>query len=219
MNKAFIFDMDGVVIDSENTWRLLEKEWYDTFLGKDVAEKMGDLIGLTVNAIYDKAVSFGFSMDKETYMKMYDKQAAFIYSKANVTKRIDDLAKILVKHGFKLGLVSSSRQAWINHVLPRIGFADKLKYIISINDRKDLEPKPSPDSYLETIKALGATPQTTIILEDSNMGIQAAKAAGAYVIGFRGNLVEGYKQRGADACADSMDEVIKIVESLPVFAL
>lgn len=214
MNRAFIFDMDGVIVDSENAWKKYAKKFFVQLVGAEIAEKVGDLIGMTVNGAYEKAVSNGLSMGKEEFVQAFDKKAAYVYSKATITKGIGALVEKLIELGFKLGLVSSSRQNWIDHVLPRLSFREKLEYVVSINDRSDLKRKPSPDAYLEAIKKLGASPQTTIILEDSNSGIQAAKATGAYVIGFRENLVPGYQQHGADAYAENVNDVIKIVESL-----
>jgi len=54
--------------------------------------------------------------------------------------------------------------------------------------------------------------QKTIILEDSNPGIASAKAAGAFTIGLRQNLIDGYQQVGADAYANTIDEVIALVD-------
>ena len=50
-----------------------------------------------------------------------------------------------------------------------------------------------------------------VVLENSNIGIESARASGAYIIGYRGDLVEGYEQTGADAYADTMNDVIKLV--------
>lgn len=169
---------------------------------------------MTVNEIYDIAAKEGFSMNKQKYFELYDKQAAYIYSKATITPDIDKLAERLVALGFTLGLVTSSRTTWVKNVLPRLTFKNHIQYIVSINDRADLRPKPNPDGYLETIEKLGASPQTTVILEDSNSGIKAAKAAGVYTIGFKKNLVPGYLQQGADIYANNMKDVIKIVEKL-----
>ena len=150
-------------------------------------------------------------MNKNDFVKKYDEKAAYIYSKASLTKNINKLGEKLISLGFKLGLVSSSRQNWINHVLPQLSFNKSLARIISVNDRPDLKSK--SDAYLEAIRKLGAIPKTTIILEDSNSGIAAAKETGAFVIGFQENLVPGYKQKGADVYAKNVDEVIRIVQS------
>ncbi|HSW88764.1 MAG TPA: HAD family hydrolase, partial [Candidatus Saccharimonadales bacterium] len=83
----------------------------------------------------------------------------------------------------------------------------------SLDKRSDLPHKPAPDGYLEAIRMLGSTPQSTIILEDSNAGIASAKAAGAFVIGLRENLVEGQSQNGADIYADNINEVISIIKN------
>ncbi len=211
-NRAFIFDMDGVLIDSERTWVKFDTGFLIEVFGKDIAEKMGSTIGMSVNSVHEKAVSLGSNVDKSKLVDIYDKKAHFVYSESEITEDIDDLIKELDTLGFKLALVSSSRQNWIDKVLPRLSFKDKLDCIISVNDRSDLKPKPSPEAYLEAIRKLGASSETTIILEDSNTGIKAAKAAGAYVIGFRKNLVDGYKQEGADIYADHVSDIIKIVK-------
>jgi len=169
--------------------------------------------GATVNGEYEKAVSMGFSVDYEEYLRRYDMEADRVFSRAEITEGVDQLAKALIKLNFKLGLVSSSPRKWIDHVLSRLSFSDNLEQIISLNDRTDLKPKPEPDGYLEALKNLEADFKASIILEDSNSGIQAAKASGAYVIGFRVNLVDGYVQRGADTYADTMDDVIQLVEA------
>ena len=204
--------MDGVLIDTERTWVAQGNNDLVNLFGKEIAEKIGDTIGMTVNAVYEKAVNLGASIDYEEYLKIYDREAASVYAKSKITEGVGELAEKLIALNFKLGLVSSSRRIWINYMLPRLPFRDKLEQIISINDRPDLKPKPNPDGYLEAIQKLGAVPKTSIILEDSNSGIQAAKAAGAYVIAFQGNLVEGYEQKGADAYAGTMDDVIRLVE-------
>lgn len=213
-NRAFIFDMDGVIINSEQAWLLYGNTFLSELLGEKIASKVGDTIGMTVNEVYDIAVKEGFSMDKQKYFGLYDKQAAYIYSRATITPDIDKLAERLVVLGFQLGLVTSSRTTWIKNVLPRLTFKDHIQYIVSINDRSDLKPKPNPDGYLETIGKLGASPPTTVILEDSNSGIKAAKATGAYTIGFKQNLVPGYVQQGANIYANNIKDVIEIVEKL-----
>ena len=209
--KAFLFDMDGVLINTERLWEKYGDKALLQLFGKEILEKIGCMIGMSINAVYEKAVSYGATIDYQEYLRLYNEKAAFIYSKASVTEGVERLAKELISLDFKLGLVSSSPKEWIDYLLPKLSFRDKLEVIIALNDRPDLKSKPEPDGYLEALTILKADPELSIILEDSNLGIQAAKASGAYVIGFKGNLLQGYVQQGADICAETMDEVIELV--------
>ena len=203
--------MDGVLIDTEREWSVGEGGDIVNVFGKEIAKKLGDTVGATIRSEYERAVKFGYTVNYEEYKKRYNKEAEAIFIQAKITEGIEGLVKELLARNFKLGLVSSSPRKWINFLLPRLSFSDKLEQIISLNDRTDLKPKPEPDGYLEALKSLQADPGKSFILEDSNLGIQAAKASGAYVIGFRGNLVKGYVQKGADIYADFMADVTKLI--------
>ena len=214
MNKAFIFDMDGVIVDSERTWNGYEEGFLRKVFGKEIYEKYAghDVIGLSILGIYDIAVSFGFTMPKEEFYREYDKQAKVVYQQAPIAKGLNELLEYLQVNDYTIGLVSASPISWINQVLDRAKITYAFDYILSLHEREDLEHKPEPHGFLEAMKELHASPQTTIILEDSNMGIQAAKASGAFTIGFKQHLLEDYQQTGADVYADSMKDVMLIVE-------
>ncbi len=214
MQKAFIFDMDGVLVNSEQTWHNQGKDFLQNLYSKQVIQKMGSTIGMTLDVEYETACKYGFRMGKEEYYKMYDNQAKIIYSKSKITPGLHKFILFLERNEFVLGIVSASRQAWIDLVLSRIPLRKKFSYILSINKRKDLRPKPHPDSYLEAIKVLNAIPETTIVLEDSNSGIQAARATGALTIGFREHLTPNYQQKGAHFYANTLKEVADVVENI-----
>lgn len=217
MNKAFIFDMDGVIVNCEPQWEEFKKQYYPKKLGDETYEKMGPTIGMTLDGIYEKAVSLGANIEKESFLEGFFKEAPLIYKNALIVDGIERLTQVLIEQGFSLGLVSASPQAWIDIVLAKLPFKKNIKIILSLNERQYLRPKPYPDGYIEAIKLLESTPEKTIILEDSNRGIQAAKASGAYVIGFKENLVTGYQQNqqtGADVYAENIGDVIEIASSL-----
>lgn len=211
-NKAFVFDMDGVLIGSENAWIPYQDQFSTTLFGKDIYKKIGSTIGISIDEIYKKAQQYGFSLNMDEYYRIYDEQAKIIYANALPTPNIDSLISNLKTKGFKLGLVSSSRRNWINLVLARLNIGNDFDFILSLNDRKDLKSKPQPDGYIEAINCLQATSKTTIILEDSNAGIQSAKSSGAYTIGFKAHLLPNYAQTGADIYAANVVDVISIVD-------
>lgn len=212
VNKAFIFDVDGVLIDCEPAWRKFEEDYFSAQFGKEIYKKIGLTVGLSMQQVYKKAILSGAQIEEKQFEEGFFKTAPHIYATSPIPKGIDALGKMLLQHGFLLAVVSQSPKEWIDILVNRLTFKENIKRAISLNGRHDLRQKPSPDGYIETMKILDSTPKTTIILEDSNSGIAAAKAARAYVIGFQGNLIPGYKQTGADEYANTMDNVIKIVE-------
>jgi sugar-phosphatase len=209
--KAFLFDMDGVIINSEQEWENVSEESTEKIYGKTIKEKIGDLTGVSIDKEYELATQYGFTMDKKTFAEIYDRQAVVVYKTAQVTDGLENLLKFLKENDFVIGIVSSSRKVWIEAVLAKISYRHMFDYILSLNEA-ELPSKPNPEGFLRAMKDLGVTPQNTIILEDSNSGITAAKKAGAYTIAFTPLLVKGYKQIPADASASSIHEVIEIVK-------
>ena len=211
MTKAFLFDMDGVIVDSEHHWLPHDMRILEELFDERTRLAIGNSMGIGVRGLYEKARALGSTIEFDTLARAYKEAAFDVYAKSPITPGIEHLAEKLLEFGFRLGIVTSSGQTEIDAVVPRLSFSDKLDVVISIFERRDLRPKPSPDGYIAALRHLEAEPKTSIVLEDSNYGIQAGKDAGAFVIGFRGNLTPGYEQHGADLYADTMQEVASIV--------
>lgn len=212
MNKAFIFDFDGVIINSEPLWEIEKTKLYQNFFGKEIFLRLGPTVGMNMDAIYDRAVQCGAKTDKESLINEFFNLAQKIYEIAPITPDIDTIGKTLTGLGYKIAIVSASPMEWIKISLNRTILKNYVTYILSLYDRKDLPHKPAPDGYLEAIKILGASPQTTVILEDSNIGIESARASGAFTIGFRQNLVKGQTLRNADEYADNLEDVLNLIK-------
>ena len=212
MNKAFLFDMDGVIVNSEYTWHHHGKDFAKSLYGEDIVEKMGDTTGTSLDYEYAFATRHGFSMDLEEFYKRYDEQAAKMYAKTTITKGLEELVYFLKEMEFRVGIVSSSRRPWIDMVLSKIGNKNLFNYILSLNE-KGLPSKPDPQGFLKAMEDLSAAPHTTVILEDSNNGILAARESGAFTIAFTPLLVKGYKQIQADRAANSYEDVKRILTS------
>ncbi len=212
MKRAFLFDLDGVIVDSEKKWQTYGADFARKLYGDKIVDAMGDTTGTSLDHEYAIAKAHGFSMDLNEYYHQYDVQAEKMYEKAVITDGLKDLISSLKNLGFIVGIVSSSRRSWIQMVLDKIEDKTLFDYTISLNE-EGLLSKPSPEGYLHAMKDLGVVPETTIILEDSNNGIKSANATGAFVIGFTPLLREGYLQtEKADAVANSFKEVEEIVK-------
>lgn len=212
MNKAFIFDLDGVLINNEPQWENVKEEVFTKLFGKDIYLKLGSTVGLSMPAMHQKAVSFGRTTSLKTLIDEFYKYADKIYSSTPITDGVEKLAEILIQNNYAIGVLSASPKAWMNLVINRLSFKDNIGVIISLQDRTDLAHKPEPDGYLEVMRQLNTAPSKTLILEDSNAGIQSGKKAGVYVIGLKQNLVDGYIQNDADIYVDKVEDVIKIVQ-------
>lgn len=214
MNKAFIFDMDGVLVDSETVWEVYDKKLFTSLLGADGFLKIKDmLLGSTADVIYQQAQKLGVTMTKKQFIQTYDEYAMQVYKNSNLTNNFDDLIEKLLALNFKIGLLTASRSLWIDQVLPRLKNSKAFVSVVSLTERSDLRPKPYPDGYTEMIQKLGSVPEKTIILEDSNRGIAAAKASGALTICLKENLVINYKPVGADVYMNNLKEVMTFVEN------
>lgn len=213
MYKAFIFDMDGVIINSEYLWEKKEKVFLVKLMGKKIYQKIKEeILGSTTDVIYDLACQNGLKIDKDEFLKQYDDQAVLVYAQSKLTKDIDELLDYLVSLNFKIGLVTASRKLWIEQALSKLKNKDAFKYILSLAGKKDLKPKPYPDGYLEALKQLNSSPKETIILEDSSKGIAAAKKSGAFTICLPENLPYGFQPKGADMYVKNLQELIKFLK-------
>lgn len=212
--RAFIFDMDGVLVDSEKAWKPCDSAILKKFFDERTREHIGDTTGLGVKGVYERALEAGSNISFKELAKAYDEAAREVYRVAPLTTGTEKLAEYLLQQNFSLGLVTSSPQNWIDQVVPRIPWKNWLAAIISIGDRPDLRPKPAPDGFIEALRTMNSDARQSFILEDSNYGLRAGKAAGCFTIGFSANLPEGYVQEGADAYADSMQGVIDVLQKL-----
>ncbi len=204
--------MDGVLIDSESGSVRDDYDFSVAIFGKEIADKLGDPMGFGVLEVHKRAVALGATIDKKLYIQKRDERAKLIYDRADIIEGSDRLVAYLADNGYKLGVVSATQRKWIDYVLAKLHFREKFEVVISVND-EGLSSKPAPDGYREALRRLDADPKKSIVLEDSNRGIASGKSAGCYVIGYSGHLVDGYKQTGADAYANTMVDVIKLVES------
>lgn len=211
MNKAFLFDMDGVLVDSERISMNDDRDFLAGVFGKSIVDQLGEVMGTTLAEVYQKAVEAGTSVTEKELCQKADGRLASIYAQAEPIKA-GELVAYLKVHGYRLGVVSATPKKWVDHVLSQLAYGGQFEVVISINDTGGLRSKPAPDGFLEALKQLDAEPSKSFVLEDSNKGIASGKAAGCYVIGYRGHLIEGYQQTGADAYVNTMQEVAEIVE-------
>jgi sugar-phosphatase len=194
MNRAAIFDMDGLLIDSEPAWRAAERRVFSS-VGIDLNDAdCRQTTGLRV----DKVVEYWF----QRYPWNGTSQTA-IAAEIVATVRneildsgvpmpgVVDILKLFSGSGWKIGLASSSPIELIAAVVRRLGISDYFGALCSAFD----EPfsKPHPGVYLTTAQRLGVQPSRCIAFEDSKTGVAAAKSAEMFVVAVPD---ETYRQSG-----------------------
>lgn len=205
--KAVIFDMDGVIIDSEPMHAraaILALQKYDIEITFDYLQRF---IGSTTKYMCHKMVEdFSIDADPEELLKLNNVMKEKLQKEEGHTPIpfITELMKDLYHHGMKLIIASSSPADSIMDVMEAF---DIKKYFQGfVSGTMVSHPKPAPDIFLEAAKRLGVDPGECLVIEDSSNGVAAAKAAGMTCIGFvnpnSGNqdlrkasmLVEGFEE-------------------------
>ena len=182
MAEAFIFDMDGVIIDSEPLWR-------------KAMVKVFNEHGLPVNEI-DCAQTTGMRIDE--VIKLWNKKHPFTDNEFKIQQHIEDeLCALIIQEGKtmpgflnaitlikntrkKIGLATSSSEKLVDCVLSTLQI--KQYFLHTQSAEKLLYGKPHPEVFLLSAHKLKTSPQHCVVIEDSLNGIISAKAAGMKVI-------------------------------------
>ncbi len=196
--KAIIFDMDGVVFDSEQYWEVETLELFRKLVPSWSERKHREVVGLNVHDTFMILEKEGLSMPEELFTRRINELAMDIYrTKAKVMPGFVDLAKRIKEEGIPMGLASSSIHSWIRFALEKNNLEQFFQFITSAEEING-PGKPSPEIYLLAAKKMGFNPKECVAVEDSNNGVRAAKAAGLYTIGFRNGTNEDQDHKITD---------------------
>jgi beta-phosphoglucomutase family hydrolase len=194
--KGVIFDMDGVLIDSESThakaWILLLKkynkdysfDWYKKWVGVNDAVMAAsivseDKLGIDANTLAQQKW--------ELFYELLERAPIMLYP--NVFQGLCSLK------GFKTGLATSSPGKLAKLILASNNLLELFDAVVTADDV--LRLKPHPEIYLKAAALLKLKPAACIAVEDSVHGIEAAKQAGMYVVAV-GNTCEAKMLQSAD---------------------
>lgn len=205
---AVIFDMDGVIVDSEIHWKTTEGFFLQSIIpGWDIDDQ-DKIIGLAVHDVYKLLVdTYQLQKTKAQFLELYQEMANEIYGqKVSLIEGFRELLSILNKHNVPVALASSSPKTWIDIVLQRFNLLESFQVVVSA-DELGGEGKPSPAIYLRTAKRLGVRPERCMAIEDSKNGVLSAKNAGMFCIGFRNGFNDEQDLSGADRIIHRFDEL------------
>jgi HAD superfamily hydrolase (TIGR01509 family) len=176
---AIIFDMDGVIVDSEAQWKAQEETFFRAAVPAWRAEHHERIVGLGVEDVYHFLVrEFGLKMPLADYLARSEEVAREVYlKKVAIADGFRELLADLRRREVPTAIASSSPRRWIDLVVNRFELAPHFDAIVSADDVGG-RTKPAPDIYLEAVGRLARASAECLAIEDSAVGVRAAKAAG-----------------------------------------
>lgn len=187
MIKTVIFDMDGVIVDTEPVHYFAYQQHFAQ-LGIAVDDQLyATFTGNSTRNIYEKLVS-QFRLTDEVADLVLAKRALFndaFDSKEDLEmlEGVSDLIQSLYQEGFQLILASSSAKVTIGRVFNRFKLHQYFSHVVSGEDFP--RSKPDPAIFQKAVQLSGNDASECIVIEDSTNGIKAAKSAGIFTIGYK----------------------------------
>jgi beta-phosphoglucomutase len=211
--KCVLFDMDGVIIDSE---LLHKKAYYETFvsLGLEVSEELYKTLtgSSTINAFQRLVAHFDLEEDPNELVLQKRKRYVDFFENdptLHLVNGVEDIIKYFYSKGMTLVLASSSAMVNIDRVFNRFDLNQYFTAKISGADLK--ESKPHPEIF-EKAAVLGNTAkENCIVIEDSDNGVKAANDAGIFVFGYRNPMAADQTLENADVIITDFSELKKYV--------
>lgn len=206
--KLIIFDMDGVLVDSEKFYMKSEQEVIESFGEKATEEYLRSFCGTTQDFIWG-SIKQDFNLDinlEDLKVKAKD-QLVHLFETEEIEsiESVEDVLANLKGSGYLLAVASSSEREIIKRHLTDLDF---LKYFDLIKSSEEVEnSKPAPDVFLSVAEELSVSVDEVLVIEDSTNGIKAAKKAGMYCVGYNNLNYPPINQSEADVIITDMSVI------------
>lgn len=216
MISTIIFDMDGVIIDSEPIHQQLEFEMFSELDLHISDEEHKDYIGTS-------AIDMWTKIEERHHLKK-SPQELLIYGRKKYWKSLDkgkvplvdgalNLIKDFYRQNFLLQVASSATRPTVDRVLKHFSLDKYFKFRIGGDEVS--KSKPEPEIFIKAAQQSGSKPENCLVIEDSANGVKAAKSAGMYCVGFA-NPGTGIQDLSmADARVENLRKInIELINSL-----
>lgn len=219
MLKAIIFDMDGVIVDTEYLEYSAQGQFIEQIKEHQqpiTKEEHSQVVGLCLNeipAVIKKLAKSQLPLEEvqTRYFEFFQNTFQHVDFLSIFRSDINAIIHFAKAHGIKLAVASSSQLSHIENILTQCGIKQAFDVIVS--GLQFERSKPDPTIYHYTCQQLGVKPQEAVAIEDSYYGMLAAKRAGLRVIGYEETRMI-VDQSLADYMGKNMLEILAVLEKL-----
>ena len=205
--RGIIFDFDGVLIDSEP----LYLKSVNVVLAECGAEQVTpteyqQFIGRNARNAWEKLIrDRNLPESVEHYEERYgDVLEGVLREELALRPEAEELLGVVERRGIPRGLATATRSRWLAVKLERLGLTDFFDALVCASDVR--RSKPAPDIYLKAAELMGMDPVDAVAIEDSPVGITAAKSAGIYTVALRTDMTTTLDISKADEIINSLRE-------------
>jgi HAD superfamily hydrolase (TIGR01509 family) len=182
--EAVVFDMDGVLVDTEHLWDEVREALTEEWGGRYTPEAQEAMMGMSspewsrylheVVGLRERPEVINAEVVRRM-LERYEMDLPVVPGAVEAVRR-------LAREGYRLAVASSSNRELIDGVLRRLELSELFE--VTVSSEEVARGKPAPDVYLETAHRLGLPPGRCAAIEDSASGIRAAHSAGMRVIAY-----------------------------------
>ncbi len=206
--RAIIFDFDGLILDTE--WPIFQswQELYKSYGGEVDLVGWQTVIGTVSNEMdhfEGLEQQIGRGLDKAVLAPQRRQREYELIQVQPAQPGVEGYLRDARRLGIKIGLASSSPCEWVTGHLTRLGLIDYFDCILARDDVSQV--KPDPELYLTVVRDLEVQPHEVIVLEDSPIGVTAARRAGLFCVAVPNLLTSQMPLEHASMIVNSLDEL------------
>lgn len=218
MIRAVIFDMDGVLVDSEPFHVAIEKRQFELNRLIISDEEHQHYMGVASDVMWHSiAKQHPLPLEVEELIEQNKAESIRFFRELEeipVMPGVKDVLEELKRRNFPVAVASSSFHEVIELILDRTGLRGYFQQVVSSKEAG--KSKPEPDVFLLAAARLGVAPEQCLVVEDSFNGIRAAKAAGMRCIAYQGQGANPAHQKEADAAIRDYKQLMEWLKMLNV---
>ncbi len=204
---ALVFDFDGLICDTETVvFESVQRVFRDHGVDLTVEEWL-PVVGAAEAPDWPAALeaAVGRSLDHAMLRAARQGHSDQLMAVLALLPGVDVLLDAAHAAGVPCGMASNSPRSWVMGNLDRLGLADRFDVVVTVEELR--QPKPEPEAYQRAVAALGASPATTVGLEDTEIGLTAAHRAGLYTVAVPGPMSAHHDFGVADLVVTSLADV------------